>query len=219
MKVDKLAKHHQDHHETSPERRRHLQRKQIIDVVWLAALSIILVLVVTLVGVYQLGWQNAWTAAMSHILPLPVATSSEGSISYRSYITHAHSLEMFLKNNPKSGLSHSDLNKQAMAEAKHDLFVANYAKQHSIKVRSNEIADQQEKILSSHSDRQKYLKSLSTDYGLSLADLQAQIGRDLLESKVSGRLNADAKSQDGYRNWLTSKQEKVTFKVLIPQAK
>ena len=156
-----------------PAGRRELIRKSVVG----GIVAAIALAGVAGLGIYALGWQNAFTYGVSRVVPFPAAIVDGRVVYYHAYAKEVRRLQ-------PSATAGKALNQQALGKYVTAAVVENWAVRNSIKVSEAEVDKEVDKYLQSFDDKKQAHKALRENYGLSEADLRRDVRSYLLNQKV-----------------------------------
>jgi parvulin-like peptidyl-prolyl isomerase len=149
--------------------RRHSRR--ILQVAGTVVLGLVLLAVI---GMYALGWQNSYTAAISRVIPLPAGFAGWTPVSYHSYVERA--MGGLVKD--RAG------NQQVFAELVNEIQLRKLAKTAKISVSSAEVEKEYRLDMNVRGGEKKGLADIKDQYGLSRGSYKKQVEIGLLRLKL-----------------------------------
>lgn len=153
------------------------------------------IIIVTGIGIYILGWQNNWALAVSRWVPYPAAIVNQEIGSYRDYAVHANSI----KGQATTALPAKQVAQQAMGRLINSAFLNAYAQSRRIGVSRAEVQAELRRIYASQGGEKEARRILRQNYHISGSDYARLVSQQLLRHKAEQALARDEQLKSAAR--------------------
>ena len=157
---------------------------------WVLAGVLGAIIVLSGIGIYGLGWTNAFTDTVANIVPFQAGSVNGKSISVADF---DRIVMPYNDLNSKAVNKYSDkqLGQAAFDMAASQKLVETYARAHNISVSAEELRDQFNSLAEAAGGSKQLAAQVKKNFGLSLAQYKNQVYSRLLTRKVDLALKAD----------------------------
>lgn len=182
------------------------QNKKIVKMILGVVVGLlILISVILLIGIYLLGWRNGIIAAITKVVPLPVAIVNTQTINLRSWQNQVDSLNTFYANQLSKtpdieSPSYNQTQKHVLERMIDQAILEQAAEKYNIDIQQNEI-DTYVQALSDEIGNFKALEvQISTLYDWTIEDFKAQIVKPIiLRARLAQAVILDDRINQGAR--------------------
>ena len=163
-------------------------------VVFTTIAATLIIVGVTGLGIYLLGWQNPVSGVVSAIVPFPAGSINGSILSYHQYYKNVkmqNASNAVLSKNGQQLVPEESINMQSIASLEKNALISKWASQHSISVTQGETETGVKAVFASQGGEKLFLQNLKSQYDMSRRDFAKSTHDTLLQQKVEIAMAAD----------------------------